>query len=68
MQFMYVLVAGGAWIFNIPGGATDSDGNTFLQLSLGWGLGGGTVVGEEGVQKRTHHTALGGPCAHRPCA
>ena len=32
---MYVHVGGGAWIFNIPGGALEYDGNTFCQLSLG---------------------------------
>ena len=35
MSFMYVHVGGGAWIFNIPGGATESPSNTFRQLSSG---------------------------------
>ena len=33
MSLMYVHLGGGAWIFNIPGGAIESTGNTFLQLS-----------------------------------
>ena len=32
------------------------------------GVALGTVIGEEGVQQRTQHTALGGSCAHCPCA
>ena len=31
-SFMYVHVGGGAWIFNIPGGAIESPNNTFHQL------------------------------------
>ena len=35
MSFMYMHVGGRAWIFNIPGGALESNGYTFRQLSLG---------------------------------
>ena len=35
MSLMYVHLGGGAWIFNIPGGAIESTGNTFLQISSG---------------------------------
>ena len=35
ISFMYVHVGGRAWIVNIPGGAIDSLGNTFQQLSSG---------------------------------
>ena len=31
MSFMYVHVGDGAWIVNIPGGAIESNGNTFHQ-------------------------------------
>ena len=35
MSIMSIHVGGGVWIFNIPGGATESDGNSFHQLSSG---------------------------------
>ena len=33
--FMHMHVGGGAWIFNIPGGAIESPGNAFHQLYSG---------------------------------
>ena len=32
-SFMYMHVGGGAWIFNIPGGAIESPSNTFISYS-----------------------------------
>ena len=34
MSFMYVRDGGGAWIFNIPGGAIEPNGNTSHQTTL----------------------------------
>ena len=35
MSFIYMHIGGGALIFNIPGGAIESAGNTFCHLSSG---------------------------------